>query len=253
METKEFGKILITKDYSEFKKIASNRRINLKTYAKLIRSMREEQLIIPICVNEKLEIIDGQHRFKCCQELELPVYYYVLEGYTTSQMKRANLVSSTWKRDDFLHAYLSEGIEQYIKFNLLKTNSALSTNDLIAVLSKIRSTPVKNIVLEFDEGNLELNEWDIMAVEKLICDLEDFNFFKDYKSPSFVKAFLELYFYPSYDHSIMQNKLKTRSEALEKKFLKEDYLKMLTTKIYSYNTSKNAILFNPARNKLYTI
>ena len=61
-----------TNNYPMFKNMIGNREIKDKNYKKLIRSMSEKQLIIPILVNEKLEIIDGQHRFNACKTLQLP-------------------------------------------------------------------------------------------------------------------------------------------------------------------------------------
>ena len=70
---KEFGKILSTYEYDKFKKIKGNRKINFKNLGKIINSMSKKQLVIPILVNEKFEVIDGQHRLQACIELGLPV------------------------------------------------------------------------------------------------------------------------------------------------------------------------------------
>ena len=62
-----FGNIMVTENYDMFKKIGGNRKINKANYAKIVKSMKEEQLIIPIVVNERYEIIDGQHRYTACR------------------------------------------------------------------------------------------------------------------------------------------------------------------------------------------
>ena len=51
-----------TFDYGLFKNIKGNRELNPKNYKKILHSMGNKQLEIPIIVNEKYEIIDGQHR-----------------------------------------------------------------------------------------------------------------------------------------------------------------------------------------------
>ena len=48
-----FGNIMVTENYDMFKKIGGNRKINKANYSKIVKSMKEEQLIIPIVVNEK--------------------------------------------------------------------------------------------------------------------------------------------------------------------------------------------------------
>ena len=56
-----------------FKKIKGNRIVNKSNLNAIITSMEQQQLVSPIMINEKFEIIDGQHRFEACKELGLPV------------------------------------------------------------------------------------------------------------------------------------------------------------------------------------
>lgn len=248
-----YGKIYKTYEYDKFKNIKSNRRINPLTYNKLLRSMKEKQLIIPICVNEKMEIIDGQHRFKAEQTLGLPVYYFVLEGYSMLEMKRANLVASVWKKDDFLNAYINEDYPSYIKFYKLKTEYLINTVDLIRLFSKIKDVSASSLNLEFEEGKLEVTEEEVDQVLMFLECLEDFSFFKEYKMSRFISAFMDLYFFKGYDHERMKQKLETRKEAMVICLSKFDYLEMLANKIYSYASSKNSIYFDGSRKKLYRL
>ena len=53
-----------TKNYSMFTTIGGNRPLNELHLNRLKKSMEEELLISPIIVNEKHEVIDGQHRLR---------------------------------------------------------------------------------------------------------------------------------------------------------------------------------------------
>ena len=247
-----FGTIYKTTDYSIFNHINSNRKLNPVNYTKLLRSMKEEQLIIPICVNEDYEVIDGQHRLKACEELGLSVYFYVLEGYSVNQMKRANLVSSNWTKDDFLNAYVNEKQKDYVNFAEMKLRYGLNTTDLIKVISRIQKVNLISLGLAFEEGNFKLFAEEYEEVTEFLIALEDFNFFKEYKKSKFVSAFLEMYFFKGYDHSIMKMRLQSRFEVLEVQLTKDDYLKILANKIYSYGTSRNNIYYDLDRQKLYS-
>ena len=103
-----FGNIMVTENYDMFKKIGGNRKLNKANYSKIVKSMKEEQLIIPIVVNEKYEIIDGQHRFQACEDLGKPVYFYMVRGYGLEQVKRANIASSNWKKENYLDMFVAE-------------------------------------------------------------------------------------------------------------------------------------------------
>ena len=70
-----------TTDYFLFKPIDGNRNKNLLHINRLKKSISENYLFTVIIVNENYEIIDGQHRFECIKELELPLYYITCKGY----------------------------------------------------------------------------------------------------------------------------------------------------------------------------
>lgn len=252
-KTTTFCSIDMTTDYSKFKHIGSNRKINALNYSKLLKSMKEEQLIIPICVNEKYEIIDGQHRFKVCKELGLPVYYYMLEGYTSEQMQRANLVSVNWDKDDFLHAFVNEDIESYVNFDDMKVRYGLSTPDLIKIIARIQGNTFVALGQSFEEGNLILSTSDMEQVNTFLNALEDFNSFKEYKRAKFISAFLEMYFFNGYNHKQMQNRLKTRAVVLTPQMTKDDYILILSNKIYSFGGIKNNIYYDVDRKKMYSL
>ena len=241
-----------SKNYEKFKFIDSNRSINSLNLNKLIGSMKEEQLISPICVNENFEIIDGQHRVKAEESLNLPVYYYVSEGYSFDQMRRANLVGVTWKKDDFLKAYTEEGNPNYVTFDLIRNTYEINTTDLIKVLSKIKTVSFSDLSIIFEKGNLEITDEEEKSVESFLEALKDFKFFKDYRKSKFVSAFLELYFYPLYKHEIMRERLKKRSAVLTYQLNKDLYLEILANKIYSYGSNGKTIYYDIVRKKFYS-
>lgn len=244
LTTKKFGEILMTYDYDQFKFITSNRRINKKNYNQLERSMKKEQLIIPICVNQSMQVIDGQHRLLICKNLGLPLYFYIIKGYSTSQMKTANLVSSNWSKDDFLHAYFEEGQADYIAFFNIKTKYCIGTSDLIKVFAKFKGNKSSSALsVEFEEGQFKIYE-EREKVEEFLQALSEFKFFKSYMKSKFVCAFLELYTHPAYKNDIMLAKLEERQHQLQYQLTKDDYLLVLANKIYSYGNSKDTIFYN---------
>lgn len=244
-----------TTDYGIFNNIKSNRKLNPLNYSKLMQSMKEEQLMIPICVNEEFMIIDGQHRLKACKELKLPVFFYMAEGYGPEQMKRANLVSANWTIDDFLNAYIEDDVEVYLSFNQLKIQSGLHSNDLIRIIAKIQAKPQGAAAAEFKNGTFELTEEDVEEVSGFLNILEDFNFFSEYKKTKFIASLLDLYFYEGYDHDHMLSRLEKdnggRKEVLSPSMSKDDFLETLSNCIYSFGSSRKNIYYDKNRKTLY--
>ena len=240
-----------TNNYSMFKNMIGNRELKDKNYKKLMRSMSEKQLIIPILVNEKLEIIDGQHRFIACKNLQLPVYYYIIPGYEIDDVKRANLVSCNWNLDDYLNLHIQLAKGEYAKFLDLKNKYNLKTSQLSEIIATLEQKEYGRVKLCFEDGSFEIDN--IMIIEKFLMDLSDFSNFKDCYSTKFSKAFLRLYMHNAYNHTHMQKKLKTLSHKLNKRQTYSDYLSMLVNDIYSFGSASAKFKYDAVGNRFYQI
>lgn len=104
-----------TTDYGMFKKIMGNRDVLPERVAKIEKSMREHGVkYVPILVNEKYEVIDGQGRLEALERLGLPVLYIVQDGLTIDDCIALNISSTGWKVVDFIDCYASMGREDYM-------------------------------------------------------------------------------------------------------------------------------------------
>ena len=75
--------VYATTDYGKFKILITNRIVIDKVVKKLVKSMLESGWIgAPIVVNERMEVIDGQHRIAAAERIGIPVHYIVMEGLT---------------------------------------------------------------------------------------------------------------------------------------------------------------------------
>lgn len=246
------GVMYSTKEYRKFKLIKGNRNLNKTKYLQLLKSMEVEQLKIPIAVNEKFEIIDGQHRYHASRELGLPVYYFIVEGYGIEQVKRANLVSSTWTKEDYLGLHISEGLDNYLEFNDLLLECGLNTTDLIKVYAKAQDKSQDQLAYEFENGTLS-NEG-IEKVEAFLKALKDFEFFKFSKKKQFVAAFIKLFFDNRYDHKRMLKRLEARATVLEEtnaNVSRDEYLAKLANNIYSFGPGKKNLYYDATNKRFY--
>lgn len=102
----EIYKVKCTKDYYRFKLVDGNRNIeHARTVGKSIDEIG--LLPIPIIVNERFEIYDGQGRFEACKQRNLPIYYMMISGLTVGVIRKLNSTSTKWKVQDYIHSYTS--------------------------------------------------------------------------------------------------------------------------------------------------
>ena len=239
-----------TNNYSKFSNILGNRDLRTSNYNKLIKSMQEKQLVIPILCNEKFEIINGQHRFESCKELNYPLYYYVVEGYNIDDVKRANMVSCNWVIDDYLKLNIEVGRPNYIKFKEIKDSFNISTTQLLDIFSKFQGTSLKESRVLFEDGLFEINAYN--EVIEFLNNLEDFVKFEEYKSYSFIKAFLKMYLLPEYSHKTMSKRLKKQIYKLEKKANYRSYVELLVD-IYNYGTTNVRFGYDSRQDRFYKL
>lgn len=109
------GKIYVTNEYGKFKKLKGNRQ--LRQNKNLQRSILKSGILIPIEINEKFEILDGQTRFELAKKLELPVPYRIIEGIGIKEVITLNSTTKSWSVMDYVNKY---ALDHYIDYEHLK-------------------------------------------------------------------------------------------------------------------------------------
>lgn len=105
-----------TTDYKQFRIMPGNRSILKKHVAFLAQSMAlfpdlfEQR---PILVNEKMEIIDGQHRYTAAKQLGLPVWYTVGGELSAKEAIVLNNNQRNWDIMDYIKSYAAFGRKPY--------------------------------------------------------------------------------------------------------------------------------------------
>ena len=70
-----------TTDYDSFKRVLGNRKVLEDRVSKILASFDKIGYIpVPIIVNEKYEVIDGQGRLEACKRRGLPVNFIIRPG-----------------------------------------------------------------------------------------------------------------------------------------------------------------------------
>jgi hypothetical protein len=107
--------ILKTKDYSLFKFIMSNRDVDQNHVRKLAKSIEQNNLLYirPLICNDKMQLIDGQHRLEAAKAIGAEVYYLKVPHLTKAHIAVLNSAQKNWTRTDFVNFYAMEGNEHY--------------------------------------------------------------------------------------------------------------------------------------------
>lgn len=250
---KVINQVYETNDYSLFKQLKGNRTINMPNIRRLKDSFNIKQLENPIIVNEKFEIIDGQHRFKVCSELGLPVHYMICNNFGLQEVQMLNSNMSNWKREDYLNAYCDMGIEPYLQFRNfmhdypefgIASAEALLTQRLSgghwSKTDKEHSTNNSGsiAVKYFENGDLQIPDLNLSRKQaKMIIQIKPY--YDGFNRAVFVRAIIGLCRNPNFDFATFIKKLESQPNALTHCSNVGQY-KELIEEIYNYR-SRNKV------------
>lgn len=218
-----------TTDYHLFKPIEGNRNKNLLHINRLKKSISENYLFTVIIVNDKYEIIDGQHRFDVIKELNLPLNYIVCEGYGLNEVHILNQNSKTWNADDYLTGYCNLMYEDYIKYEEFKTTYELGHNETMSLLS---GSPCKTNIDIFYKGEFKIKDIKKAkdAIEKILMISP---YYKNVKRRAFIYAMMNLFRNKNFEFTEFLQKLKLQPTALQDCTNTTTYI-VLIEEIYNY-------------------
>ncbi|MBY6838680.1 hypothetical protein [Clostridium botulinum] len=198
--------IYSTMDYDKFKFIKSNRSINRSNVENLKESMIKKALPKSVTVNEKYEIIDGQHSFTARKELGLPIVYQIMEGAGEDEMITLNVNKANWKPIDYLNYFCDNEYNNYIEFKKIKDKYKITISDLLTIFDTLSNNKIGENARGrlFKEGKLDMSNKNEVIL--FLNDLQLFSSFDDYISTYFIRAFLRLYSSDFYDSSFMKRR-----------------------------------------------
>jgi len=238
---KSVNQVLMTNDYDMFQTIEGNREINKLHVKRLKDSISEKYITVPIIVNEKNQIIDGQHRFQSAKELEKPVYYIKVNGLGLKDVHRLNTNTKNWTADAYLDGYCRLGFQDYIMYREFKNKYGFGHNETNAILSnKQRMGGSKNQA--FKDGVFHIVDYNqaVKNAEKITMVKQ---YYDGYRRRAFVYAMLDLFQNPNYNHAEFLNKLSFQSRSLVDCTDVQQYLTLIE-EIYNYKRNKqNRVYF----------
>lgn len=125
--------VLSTKHYDWFLYAHGNRNIDPSNYARLKKSIGVHGQQNPIMVNEKGEVIDGQHRLAACKELAMPVRFFIQPGASITTAVQLNTAGQKWNTNDWINHYAKQGNHHYQQLQKFAENSPFPITTTIAI------------------------------------------------------------------------------------------------------------------------
>lgn len=125
-----------TKDYEKFSLIKGNRILIPGHVARLTTSILQKNMLPqnPIIVNEKFEVIDGQHRLEVARNNDLDIFYIVVPGARLEEIIVLNSNNKVWNSTDYINSYASQGDKDFLWIKEFIENYAISVTQALMFL-----------------------------------------------------------------------------------------------------------------------
>ena len=231
--------VMKTNDYSKFGTLEGNRQLNELHLKRLRSSVMTKNLLFanPILVNEKFEIIDGQHRFTVCKDLGLPIYYLLVDSFGLEEVQTLNANGKNWKIEDYIDGYCDMGLSEYCYFKSEMKRTGLSLSVLIALLTFNNG----DTMIEVKIGKLKLpNKKRGVIISEWIKDWSKWYSGADRRT--FVIALVQLYNTKGYNHEKMIQKLQYQSAKIVDCTTSKTYLALLE-EVYNFRERGEKLRF----------
>lgn len=229
-----------TQDYTLFKRIKGNRAVNKPHVSRLLEAIKGTPEAIrynPIVINEKYEVIDGQHRLDAIQQLTLPVYYIKEDGLTLENVQSLNAMSKPWSPMDYARSFAELGNENYITYIAFKERFKLNHDILMRYLAL--DNPVTGT--SFKAGMFKV--MDVKLSEYYCQELLDIGqYYERYNIRSFALGLLSVMQSSEYDTKRMMHQMKKYGDQFQEQSLPNDYSRELE-RIYNFKRRDNIRLF----------
>lgn len=165
MEKMSNIKVMITDNYSQFKKLLGNREVTPNR----INTIKDSILKIgyqpsPILVNEKKEVIDGQGRLAACEALRIPIYFIEKKGLTIDDCVNMNKKMESWKIKNYIDSYADRKFPAYVKLKEdLKSFKPLTWEQLLVIKGRGSGPAVQEAL---KDGKLQYTALDYTERER---------------------------------------------------------------------------------------
>ena len=227
-----------TRQYDLFTLIPSNRPIYSNALNRLVHAIKIRNKLAqnPIRVTPDGEVLDGQHRLRAAEMLELEIYYYI-DNSDTEIMDIAleNYAVRRWTHEDVLNYWCEHGMEPYLAMrDFIKHHPWVTISVAIAIMhGKQSNSYIKGQKREdFILGKYEITDMSFACrFANAIGDFMNVIDFATHKP--FMASISYLLKLPAYDHERMMIQVDRAGHLLARRVNKTEYLRDLE-KIYNH-------------------
>jgi len=235
------NQVIQTNDYEMFQTLEGNRNVNKLHVSRLKESFKTAYLLSPILINQRNQIIDGQHRYEAAKALGLPINYIICNDYGLREVQILNTNMKNWGKEDYLNAYCDLKYPEYLKFrNFMRRFPEFGISICEIMITDRRQGKQGKIegmrcrIKYFEEGELEIPDYDYSCeIAEKIRQIKPY--YDGINRPVFVRAMCGVFKVDNYNHTVFLQRLNSQPNALQHCATVMQY-RLMIEDIYNYRS-----------------
>jgi|1_EtaG_2_1085319.scaffolds.fasta_scaffold16478_3 gamma-glutamylcyclotransferase (GGCT)/AIG2-like uncharacterized protein YtfP len=232
------GYVLRTENKNVFKHIDGNRTTNELHYKRLKASIKDNDLKMPIMVNNEMKVVDGQHRLRVYRELDKPVDFIIGNGWGIKEVQTINQNQKNWTMDDFMKTYCMLNKKEYLVYSDFKEVYPFTHDVTMSLMIGVTGKPRFNHYEDFRNGVFKCNlidkATDMANKITMVADTHP----EIYRRSNFIYAMIRAMKTDGYNHTHFIKMLKRYPSLLESESTIPKY-------IYRIDKIYNKLIKNP--------
>lgn len=239
IKTKEDLKDLVenqiyeTTNYDLFHFMTENREVKPAKVQKLVKAIQKKNLLkdVPIKINRKHDVYDGQKRLLAAKELLIPIYFTYHPNADSVDMQLLNINVDEWRTFDYLNHYIKLGKQDYIRLKEFANEYRISVPVAMQLLagneiqSKLGGSGEITATRDsFKEGTFSITNFEnAERVASLITEVRKYSPDLAWRHLDCIRALV--IFANNLDPKILTNALSKYQQIVTRRYAVVDYLK----------------------------
>ena len=218
-------KVFFTSEYSRFNMINGNRQLNNAKINRIKKDILQGLDVLRFCPilvienGDRLDIIDGRHRFYVARSMQSKVWYILVEKFSLVEIAKINSNTEKWNSNDFINCYIQQNNQHYLKLRefMEEHGLPLSVSQRLLANGKITSDSGMDARTAdaFKRGKFEVKC--LSEAEKFINSVKLFNNFCSWNSRHFLIAIETILKADKCDFVELVDKFKASPDDLKKR------------------------------------
>ena len=228
---KTVNRVFFTKDYSKFKPTRGNRPIDRAHVDRIKKAIARDDLKLPIYVTKGMEIREGHHTFDARKELDLGIFYIIIESEDALDMAIFNAGRKNWSMFHYLNFFCMRNKQDYQIVKSKMNEYGMPVAETLCLLAG-NATGSSTLTEAFKRGDFKIPEGGIAKFDRLASEMQYVN--DVYNSGgkikrALIRAMAITQKHPNYSFDRMKVALKSKGSKLLSATSREDYIEQFET------------------------